>query len=258
MQTKYKKMQSSELVSKPNICKICNGDLDSKPTIQLPCSHKCHKVCFVTLFTKTPISDMHPFIFKSKKCPECEQLVLNSEIPELKKESDEVNKFYTQIFKDARKRFVIKDFLPTPDFKWESLTEKDQQIYITTKVLYAKCSKCFNPYFARFMPNETEIINSPLTSENYICICCSKIGEVKCPTHGEEFVRRKCFFCCKPASVTCGPTFWSCEGHYQKHIAECECLDPRKCPLGINHPKNGEQTPFVIGCLKCRSIQKLD
>jgi len=253
-------MQSIESTIKQTTCKICNSALETKPIIQLSCTHKFHKDCFVSVFTKMPIADMHPYILKTKKCPECDKIILNSDCPELQKECEEVSKVYNQIIKDARKRFVIKDFKPNPEFKWESLAEKEQENFITTKAFYAKCHKCFNPYFVKIMPSESEIINSSLTPENYLCICCSNIGVTKCPTHGEEHIKHKCFFCCRAATFVCmNGTFWSCDAHHDINaIPEPRCFDPRKCPLGVCHPQNGDRTVFSLGCWQCRTIAKLE
>lgn len=97
-----------------------------------------------------------------------------------------------------------------------------------------------------------------LKPEELVCGGCRG----SCEKHGNDQMVFKCRFCCSVASYFCfGHTHFCPDCHskpwnivsqnnYQFIVGNLPvCNGPDECPLGVDHPPNGEE--FVLGCAYC-------
>ena len=105
--------------------------------------------------------------------------------------------------------------------------------------------------------------NNEERKQEYICLGCKG-----CSKHGAENMRYKCRFCCSVASWYCFGHTHFCEdchnrpwdivsGNNNQYIKLplSQCNGRLTCPLGIDHPPNGEE--FPLGCVMCEARSSL-
>jgi len=84
----------------------------------------------------------------------------------------------------------------------------------------------------------------------------NKFGITYCETHKENYIQYKCNFCCNIAAYHCGGVNYYCmHCHDRKGPAGHKCKGKDDCPLGIEHPPNGTNKAFAVGCGMCRELK---
>uniref|UniRef100_A0A7S4II00 RING-type domain-containing protein n=1 Tax=Vannella robusta TaxID=1487602 RepID=A0A7S4II00_9EUKA len=134
--------------------------------------------------------------------------------------------------------------------------------YAMHKLNFYECFKCKSFYYGgkkecdqQVEEDEEKLVLKP---EELVCGGCRG----SCEIHGSEQMVYKCRFCCSVASYFCfGHTHFCPECHakpwdivsqnnYQFIVGNLKaCEGPDTCPLGVEHPPNGEE--FVLGCAYC-------
>merc|ERR1712039_288143 len=120
------------------------------------------------------------------------------------------------------------------------------------------CYICKSPYYGGLA--QCRDVAQGLNASDFVCSPCSGIGAESCKIHGKDYMVYKCKFCCSVATYFCwGNTHFCVDCHTRqenhdfmttkakKDLPQCLGAD---CPLGIEHPPNGEE--FSIGCSLCR------
>ena len=125
-----------------------------------------------------------------------------------------------------------------------------------------------NNFINPFNNNENNNLNNNLNNNNnnneggkeiYICNGCTGC---KIHKNDQDAIKYKCRFCCNAATWYCfGHTHfcedchnrpWEIVGGENNQFIKIElpkCEGPQKCPIGGNHPPNGQE--FALGCALC-------
>lgn len=129
--------------------------------------------------------------------------------------------------------------------------------YGMSKFSYYICEECNKPFFAGL--KHCTDINTDEVQQNLCLECQYKNGTIKeCEEHGLEYLQFKCRYCCNISKWTCYNSVHYCDNCH-KNMKEInkkskeelpQCPGKDKCPLGIEHPPNGEE--FCLGCGLCR------
>ncbi|KAL0480957.1 hypothetical protein AKO1_013623 [Acrasis kona] len=133
----------------------------------------------------------------------------------------------------------------------------DKFAYAMHHLSFYKCYECGKPYYGgakQCEANEGQQ-NVKFDEKELMCgSCVSKKLQLKngvCPTHGSEYVEFKCRFCCSVAVWFCFGTTHFCDKCHSGARAIQPCLGKGKCPIGGDHPPNGNE--HALGCGLCRN-----
>ena len=141
--------------------------------------------------------------------------------------------------------------------------------YALKNLSYYQCFKCSNPYFGGKKECGVGQDYENFKKEELVCGKCAAVavggGIKECPKHGQEFIEFKCKFCCQIAQwFSWGNTHFcepchkkQCAGDYVSRKTKDQlpkCEGPKKCPIGGNHPANGDE--YALGCSVCRNVKE--
>jgi E3 ubiquitin-protein ligase MYCBP2 len=143
----------------------------------------------------------------------------------------------------------------------------DLKKFATFKCAFYLCFTCDKPYFGGMKDCiRAQEERQEFKPEDLVCGTCAAeklgVGSTKCKTHGTEFIEFKCKFCCSIAQWFCWGNTHFCEECHKKQCAGDyvsrkkkeelpKCPGIGKCPLGVEHPPNGDE--FPMGCSICRN-----
>ena len=138
------------------------------------------------------------------------------------------------------------------------------------KLSYYMCFKCQVPYFGGMKDCEAgQNDYNNFKKEELVCGKCAAVcvggGSKTCNKHGTDFIEFKCKFCCSIAQWFCWGTTHFCDPCHKKQCSGDyvsrksrdqlpKCPGGKKCPIGGNHPPNGEE--YALGCSVCRNLKE--
>ena len=83
-----------------------------------------------------------------------------------------------------------------------------------------------------------------------------RYGITHCDKHQQDYIQYKCNFCCNIAAYHCGGVCYYCmHCHDRKGPPGVKCTSKADCPLGVEHPPNGQQQAFGVGCGMCKELK---
>jgi E3 ubiquitin-protein ligase MYCBP2 len=121
------------------------------------------------------------------------------------------------------------------------------------------CYECDKPYCggARVCGEAGE--REAFNKKDLVCGACSnvrlRLKNGVCSKHGSDYVSFKCRYCCSVAVWFCFGTTHFCDKCHSMHnqMATSKnlpvCPGGSLCPIGGNHPPNGEE--YALGCGLC-------
>jgi E3 ubiquitin-protein ligase MYCBP2 len=252
-----------------DFCTICYIEpLNAAPCVDLPCGHLFHYQCVVEKLENGPASDYLSYQFAD--CPLCKKPI---EHPVLEHLLGPIRVQQELVRKLARRRLEIDGREDDEDLQPGKPFHNDPDGYAEHIYSFYECFQCKKPYFggekrcADGLGNDDDDQppNIEKKAELQRCAACSGLNAT-CGIHGNDFIEFKCRFCCSLATFFCGgkchyctpchdmagtltnfsdwSTKWDCG-----KINDCAGID--KCPLKVDHPKNGEE--YALGCAACRA-----
>ncbi|ETO26415.1 hypothetical protein RFI_10722, partial [Reticulomyxa filosa] len=223
-----------------------------------------HKQCDILLqdYTENP-----HILFGFARCPLCDvkishSLLTEQLIPIQKLHKEIENRAYIQLKEDG--------LLKSTEFEDDGNNEWYHNCigFAMKRYAFYCCFVCKKPYYGGLGRCADGL--HEMNPSDFICPACSGIGLDSCSVHGRDYMIYKCRFCCSVASYFCWGTTHFCPdchklsalfGDYRRqenhdymttktkeNLPQCE--GPDKCPLGLEHPANGEE--FSLGCSLCR------
>ena len=238
----------SKNITDEDLCSICYTDeLAASPWMINPtCNHIFHLDCLRERFNRKWGND--PINFNFILCPICKAKITYFD-PEFTKMND--------FRKDLMNR-ITAQFL-SESLTLQGCTDIERIEYGLSKLIYYICRVCQSPYFG----GKRECgVDLNIREEDMICLGCKG-----CSKHGPDFTQYKCRFCCSPAIYFCFGHTHFCETCHQNpfqfvcgqnnqfirgNLPQCKGKD--NCPLGIDHPPNGQE--FPLRCTQCDEENK--
>ena len=224
----------------------------------MKCSHVFHYDCVIDRLTNR--WNTHEVNLKFTQCPICNQNISAF----FKKWED------TQLMQEISAlrqhlRFLVQTQTQTENIVLSFPNDSDLFLEEGLRVLnFYECNSCKSIYFGGTRVCGEAGVTSNISSE-LICPSCRN----QCDKHGEEQMIFKCRFCCTIASYFCFGHSHFCEschpnafallqGSKQNYLKQTvpQCSGKDNCPLGIDHPPNGEE--FAIGCAICKNEQTIE
>eukprot|EP01062_Namystynia_karyoxenos_P043120 TRINITY_DN3156_c0_g2_i1.p1 TRINITY_DN3156_c0_g2~~TRINITY_DN3156_c0_g2_i1.p1 ORF type:complete len:929 (+),score=271.75 TRINITY_DN3156_c0_g2_i1:59-2788(+) len=236
-----------------DLCSICWTDsLSSAPCVRLECGHIVHFRCvFEKLDSGWPSSRIS---FSFMNCGVCAQ-----EIDHPHAKIKKALEGYKKLRKDLQGRWMdrlrIEGLLNAPELADPQSQYFGKPLDFAAKCLaYYQCFKCKRPYFGGVRRCDAQEVNEDhrrdFQKEDLVCGAC--IAQTSCPRHGAEFVQFKCRYCCSLAVWFCWGTTHFCDKcHHVLPRPLAQCQGPAHCPLGLEHPPNGQE--FALGCMMCHA-----
>ena len=169
----------------------------------------------------------------------------------------------------AIERAKFEDLHKDEKYQKEPYFGKNMEEYALKNLSYYQCFKCSNPYFGGKKECGVGQDYENFKKEELVCGKCAAVavggGIKECPKHGQEFIEFKCKFCCQIAQWFCWGNTHFCEPCHKKQCAGDyvsrktkdqlpKCEGPKKCPIGGNHPANGDE--YALGCSVCRNVKE--
>mmetsp|Transcript_34298 Transcript_34298/g.58730 ORF Transcript_34298/g.58730 Transcript_34298/m.58730 type:complete len:467 (+) Transcript_34298:30-1430(+) len=257
-----------------DFCNICwTEELGEHPCLKLKCGHIFHAHC---IKNKLAIrwEAGGPVNLSFMDCPLCKAPIQWPAICQ-----PQVNNLreLLEMRQDLQYRCLqqIKNLGDEIPEEIRNASEEEQFNYARGKLNFYECYKCKSFYYGgkrecdaaaagRNDDNEEgEREQEPILDPTAL-VCGGCRGT--CSTHGSEHMVFKCRFCCSVASYFCfGHTHFcpSChtkpwnivsQNNYQFIVGKLPlCPGKDECPLGIEHPPNGEE--YVLGCACCEDFK---
>ena len=234
-------------------CNICfTEELSEAPCIELDCGHIFHYQCMLQRLDLKQYMDSPSVNFACAKCPLCNMRISHNSL--LKEEMKPIQALYRDVEKMAYDQLKEDGLLNTKLENGQSLMG-----YAMKRFAFYYCNICKKPYYGGLA--QCGDLAQGLNASDFVCSPCSGIGQEKCKIHGKDYMVHKCKFCCSVATYFCwGNTHFCLDCHKRQENHDfmttkpkkdlMQCPGPDKCPLGIEHPPNGEE--FSIGCSLCR------
>jgi len=252
---------AEEKVNADDFCNICwIESIGSAPSVKLDCGHTFHMQCVRDRISKRWSGARITFNFLN--CPLC-KVPISHEL--LAKELRPYHRLLDIVEAKALKR-LKHEGLEECDDVLDAGSKYYQQPskYALDIFAYYPCYKCRVPYFGgrRACEEAADDSDDKYNPKDLICPPCQSGNDLyKCKIHGRDFIEFKCKWCCSVASFFCWGTTHFCQScHKKQEVGEYltkkkrselpVCPGPKKCPLGIKHPPNGEE--FPLGCAICR------
>lgn len=251
-------------------CTICGIDkLGEKPSVRFECKHIFHFECVMEILSNRWSGPRVTFNFLN--CTSCKQRIQAPDCPQIHEILASAGKYEGDLKKKAIERGKHEGLDKDPRLKDPSYAYYGKfEDFCLFKLAYYECFKCHLPYFGGLKDCQ---MNQEENKEGYkkeelVCAKCSSEGiqgGVKnCKKHGLDYIEFKCKFCCNTAQWFCWGNTHFCEachtrqnnGDYISRKKRSElpvCPGPKKCPLKIKHPANGEE--YALGCALCRELQ---
>ena len=230
------------------ICCYCRDPLSTKPSIHLKCGHFSHLECIEGHIKACSFKDR--IIIPKCSYPGCDAIPSHPII-------DPLITPYLQIIPQINELTKHHMELEKTDQDPHVLNPDDEDYYqkplkfAQANFLFFMCEKCKKPYYGG---HKACGYDEAPPGEHYICNKCGKIGLEQCPTHGQDGMLYKCFFCCKPACWFCWGTTHFCDQCHQRHEQAMKGPWPKcdgNCPFAP-HPPNGTKKKFGV-CALCQS-----
>lgn len=268
---------SSNEITAEDFCSICwTEELGESPCLKLNCGHIFHFDC-VKKKLKNRWEPGGPVSLSFLECPLCKSVI---EWPAICQPHVNDLKELQEMRADLKFR-CLRQLQNLEDISEDILQGDDEKKfdYAMHKLNFYECFKCKSFYFGgkkecdqalRQQQKKDEDkeeddnddnqqpLEPVLKPEELVCGGCRG----SCDKHGTEQMVFKCRFCCSVASYFCfGHTHFCPDCHskpwnivsqnnYQFIIGTLPvCPGPENCPLGIDHPPNGEE--YVLGCAYC-------
>eukprot|EP01083_Nonionella_stella_P080121 219972_1 len=240
-------------------CNICFVDeLRAAPCVQLRCGHYFHFSCVLhKIAGKWPSARI---TFGFLNCPLCKEEIHHPALDAVTKEYYDLKR---EIERDGLERIKMEGLendqrLMDPNSQYYNNVSK----YAFDRLAFYICSKCAHPYFGGMKECEQADQAERYKKEDLVCgSCASGPNGKSCKKHGKKYITYKCKFCCSVGTWYCWGSTHFCDschkiqegGDYlnRKPISELpKCPGKDKCPLGVEHPPNGEKE-FSLGCVVC-------
>ena len=248
------------------LCGICyTSELGEEPCVRLGCGHVFHANCMHQLLGHRWSTLRISFGFMD--CPSCKQAIkLDYKVPKLGVRLNRLTNFKKQIEKDAVQAAKDEGYhkegrvVDPNDFYFGKLKE-----FALHNCTFYECFDCKKPFFGGMQDCEAALASEDSTSKEELkCKACKEKGMKICKKHGNEFIDRKCMFCCSLAQfICCRGRFYFCQPCHNdamnggKHGPKTACEGGENCPLGLEwHPKahdDPKKGAFALGCSLCRS-----
>lgn len=131
------------------------------------------------------------------------------------------------------------------------------------ELCFYQCFTCNSPYYGGKGGCQLVVDPNapPIKKEDLTCGSCvakkAGVGIAECKAHGKDAIEFKCRYCCSVALWFCFGTTHFCEPCHQRagNPKAVDCLG-KDCPLGIEHPANGNE--YALGCGLCRHSAVID
>jgi hypothetical protein len=235
-------------------CNICFETLDSEPCIKLrSCGHIFHYTC-IDQWVQQGYEEVK-INFNNLNCPLCHKQMQHDELTEsmwiglkMKRDIEQLCKIgYDWIDQEPEVKDSGGKFY------------KNKLGYALHHISFYRCYDCDKPYNGGARQCEAGDQPIQFNKKELICgACANKRLQLKngvCEKHGSEYIVFKCRFCCSLAVWFCGGSVHFCEkchsgrGYHINNLQKCE--GKGVCPLGGNHPPNGQE--YALGCGLCHS-----
>jgi len=248
--------------SKDDYCAICfTEELGEAPCIELDCQHIFHFQCLLQRLDIRSYYDSPAVNLNMARCPLCSERISHPSL------LDAQLKPIRALHRDLEAQCLVQlreDGLDSIDLKGEGdgLPAKSLMAFALKRYAFYYCNICKKPYHGGLAQCRDVAVG--LNASDFVCSPCSGIGREKCKVHGKDYMVYKCKFCCAVATYFCwGNTHFCVDCHKRQENHDFmttkakkdlpQCPGPEKCPLGIEHPPNGEE--FSIGCSLCRGTE---
>jgi len=240
--------------AKDDYCAICfTEELSEAPCIELDCQHIFHFSCLVARLDMKQYYDSPAVNLNHARCPLCSERISVSHSPLLDAQLRPIQALQRELEVQCLVQLKEEGELEIPD---KTMT------YALKRYAFYYCNICKTPYHGGMA--QCRDVAAGLNSSDFVCSPCSGIGREKCKVHGKDYMVYKCKFCCAVATYFCwGNTHFCVDCHKRQENHDfmttkakkdlMQCPGPEKCPLGIEHPPNGEE--FSIGCSLCRGTE---
>jgi hypothetical protein len=257
---------SSSLAAPVNgdeFCPICYVDcLRAAPVMKLECGHIFHEHCIrKRIQSKWKGSRIS---FKFLECPTCTKPLRHNL---LAKELEPFEKLKSLICDRALAQLAIEGLDKDPALCKDATSPfyRKPLEFALHKFQFFQCFKCSKPYFGGLQECAAGDA-ADFDPKELVCGACAApaCGAKTCPVHGSDYLIRKCRYCCSHATWFCfGTTSFCnpcherhCKGDYltKKKVSDFkQCGGKDKCPLKVDHPPNGTNAEFFLGCALCQS-----
>jgi E3 ubiquitin-protein ligase MYCBP2 len=117
--------------------------------------------------------------------------------------------------------------------------------------VFYNCEKCGQPFYG----GHADCGAGDEAAGSYACARCSRLlVDTKCPTHGDDQMLYKCFWCCKPALFFCWGTTHFCAECHERPL-EVVKAPWRQCDGKCQfHPHAPNGTRKIVGyCTTCEA-----
>eukprot|EP01083_Nonionella_stella_P095741 268877_1 len=240
---------SSQGQAADDYCNICfTEELYEAPCIELDCGHIFHYECVRARLQIEQYYDTPSVQFGYARCPLCNMRVSHNSLL-----SQEL-KLIQIAYRDLEQRAFNQ-------LKEDQINDQNVS-YAMKRYAFYYCNICKKPYYGGLA--QCRNIAQGLNPSDFVCTPCSGIGQNNCKLHGKDYMVYKCKFCCAVATYFCwGNTHFCIDCHKKQENHDFmttkpkkdlpKCPGPDACPLGIDHPANGEE--YSIGCSLCRGTE---
>lgn len=241
----------ADAVSLDDFCSICwVEDLRTAAVTRLGCGHVFHTDCVISrLVCKWGAGAIN---LSYASCPLCSNPLQwsgqNNDITQALRMAERLRSdlvLRAQVLIDS-KIVAVPDDVPASEAAAHALT----------KVNFYTCFQCKSAYYGGKV--ECGVPPLEVAASEYICGGC-----IGCKKHGDRDLIYKCKFCCSIATFFCFGNTHFCEPCHDRWttmvdrnnyamLADEAALKgccKETCPLGIEHPPNGEE--HLIGCRLC-------
>lgn len=177
-------------------CVVCGEICSTQPSITQKCGHKAHLNCVVRQFEVAKDTGL----IQMPKCgmPGCNCIPSH---PLIQEQSDHWETIHKEI-ETLIKQYIILEHVDQEAAvtNHESEFHGNSYEFAKNRFLFYMCEKCNHPYFGG---HKECGIEDEQEGDEYVCSRCNRVGLQKCPTHGEEGMVYKCYWCCNQAVWFC-------------------------------------------------------